>query len=458
MSFSPEKAAIRFGEGLSATVALPQDVSEVLAQLDGEDRAARLYPITTFTDRLPDLARIEGLRRASQRARRQGQGEEAQKIYKQAFKPFQRDLDLNFARMAGRSIETDQPFRERLTRFWADHFTVVGKSRLLRQMVPAYIEEAIRPHISGRFSDMLQAAILHPMMLYYLDQTASFGPNSVAALGKRGLNENLARELLELHTLGANGAYSQSDVTQLAELLTGLTASFEMGFEFLEKRAEPGAENVLGTSYGGDIPALADIKQVLNDLARHPDTATHIAHKLAIHFTSDTPSEPLISDLTARFLQTDGDLREVYSALLEHPGSWLSFGEKVKKPIDYVFSSLRALEVPARSLARMNRKTVRGVFTGPMASMGQTWMQPSGPDGWPEEAESWVGVQGLAARLQWAMSAPSAIFRALPDPQIFARAALGDLADPRVMFAATNSETRREAIGLVLASPAFQRR
>jgi uncharacterized protein (DUF1800 family) len=458
LSFTSEKAVIRFGEGLSPSIDLPRDPGDILAQLDGEDFGATLYPIATFSDLLPQMAEIERLRRLSRRARRNGEGEDKQKAYKNAFKPLQKDQDINFARLAGRAIKTDQPFRERLTRFWADHFTVVGKDRMLRMMVPAYMEEAIRPHISGRFADMLKAAILHPMMIVYLDQNASFGPNSYAAKKKRGLNENLARELLELHTLGAQGHYKQADVTQLAKLLTGLTASYDHGFVFQENRAEPGAETVLGRSYGGNQADLSDITKVLDDLATHPDTAAHIARKLAVHFVSDLPSKKLVQAMTDAYLVSSGDLKQVYSVLLEHPDTWDRFGEKIKRPVDYLYSAMRALEVPPKALARMNRKTMRGVFASPMASMGQTWMQPSGPDGWPEDAEAWIGVQGLAARLQWAMSGPSAIFRALPDPNDFAHAALGSLADPRVLFAAKNAETRREGIGLVLASPAFQRR
>ncbi len=458
MSFTPEKAAIRFGEGLSRKVSPPRDPAEVLRQLDGEDFGATLYPISKFTDLLPEMAEIEKLRRLSRRARRDGEGEGPQRAYKAAYKPFQKDQDLNFARLAGRSIRTNQPFRERLTRFWADHFTVVGKDRMLRMMVPAYMEEAIRPHISGRFADMLKAAVLHPMMIVYLDQNASFGPNSIAAKNKHGLNENLARELLELHTLGASGSYKQADVTQQAKLLTGLTASYEDGFVFRENRAEPGAEVVLDTSYGSGKADLADIINVLEDLAAHPDTAAHIARKLAVHFVSDEPTDSLVAAMTEAYLRSSGQLRDVYEVLLDHPDTWSQYGEKIKQPIDFLFSAMRALEVPPKALARMNRKTARGVFATPMSAMGQTWMQPTGPDGWPEDAEAWIGVQGLASRLQWAMSGPSAIFRALPDPREFATNALGELAGPRVLFAAQSAETRREGIGLVLASPEFQRR
>jgi uncharacterized protein (DUF1800 family) len=458
VSFSPTKGAIRFGEGLSPDVAPPTDQAAIIAQLDGGDIAASIYPIIKFSEHLPVIARIETLRRASRKGRKGADADELRKAFHTAFKPLQRDMDKNFARCAARSITSTQPFRERLTRFWADHFTVIGKEKLLRSMVPAYVEEAIRPNIVGSFSRLLRAAILHPMMLTYLDQSVSVGPNSRAAKGRRGLNENLARELLELHTLGVEGTYSQQDVRQLAELLTGLTANLKNGFMFRPKMAEPGAEQVLGGTYGGIIPDLQDIFSVLDDLSTHPETAAHLARKLAVHFVSDDPPERLVSELTRRYLDTDGDLRAVYEALVEHPDTWSLYGKKVKQPIDFIYSTMRALRVPPRTLGQQNRKTINATFGQPLAAMGQSWMAPPGPDGWPEAALDWLGVQGLAARLQWSMVGPSAIFRALPDPRDFAVSALGELADERVLFAAKSAENRREGIGLILASPAFQRR
>lgn len=458
MAFSPEIAAIRFGEGLSPVVSPPSSVGAVLAQLRGPDLAAQAYPVLTLTDIQPEMAQVRKLNRAARKGRKGPDADALRDSYKRAQRGYTRKLEALIAPVLGRSITSEQPFRERLTRFWADHFTVVGKNNITRNAVPTYVEEAIRPHITGRFADMLKAAVTSPMMLDYLDQNASVGPNSRAAKGRRGLNENLARELLELHTLGVGSAYTQADVRQLAELLTGLGTQIGQGYLFRPKVAEPGAESVLGRSYGGGAPSVDDILAFLDDVARHPDTARHIARKLAVHFTADTPDEGMIAAMADSFVQSDGDLMAVYEVMVTHPFAWSSFGQKVKQPIDFVTSALRVLEVPTASLERLNRSKARAFLLAPLMGMGQQWQRPAGPDGWAEEAEAWITPQGLAARIQWSMSAPSAFFRSLPDPRDFVIAALGDVADQKVTFVARAAETRREGVGLVLASPAFQRR
>lgn len=455
MGFSPEAAAIRFGEGLSPDVAAPASIEALLAQVQGD---AEVFAVPPFLEVLPRLAQVSQMRRAFRRAADEGTRESLRKAFREEQRILVRAHSGHAQRLFARAIVTETPFRDRLTRFWGDHFTVVGKNTLMRDVVPHYHAQAIRPHVAGRFSDMLRAVVTHPMMLFYLDQTASFGPGSVAARGRRGLNENLARELLELHTLGVGGGYGQADVRQLAELLTGLTAQLKGGFSFAPKRAEPGAETVLGLSYGGDDPALADIFAVLDDLAMHPETGAHLARKLAVHFCADAPDDGMVAAMTRAYLEHGGALMPVYAAMLEHPFAWESFGQKVKQPIDFVMSSLRALAVPAASVTRLNRTKMQSYINGPLAAMGQPAFAPLGPDGWPERAQDWVTPQGLAARLQWAMAAPSAFFRGLPDPRDFAQTALGGLADERVLFAAASAESRREGVGLILASPAFQRR
>ncbi len=458
MGFTPEIAAIRFGEGLSPLVTAPGSASDVLAQLQGADLAAEAYPIPSFADLLPQIAKVERLRRIWRKAAGKAEEAELRKNHREARAEMSRAQVQHTRHFYTRSITTEQPFRERLTRFWGDHFTVVGGSVAFRHAAPYYVEGAIRPWITGRFVDMLKAVVTHPMMLLYLDQIASFGPNSKGARGRRGLNENLARELLELHTLGVDGSYSQTDVRQLAELLTGLSSTLRDGFVFRENMAEPDAETVLGKSYGGGPANLDDIYAVLEDLAIHPDTATHLARKLAVHFTSDTPDEGMIADMAAAYLASGGALMPLYEVMLEHPFAWDSFGQKVKQPVDFVMSALRVFPVPVRTIAKMNRGQMHALMTAPMAAMGQNLYRPLGPDGWAEDAEHWVTPQGVAARLQFAMAMPSAIYRSLPDPREFVTRALGDLADERLLFAARAAETRREGVGLILASPGFQRR
>ena len=458
MAFTPDIAAIRFGEGLAPDIAPPSSIEDVLNQLRGPDLAAQEFPITPLADLHGDFSDVRTLQIAARQGRNGPDAEDLINAYKLSRRELNFRLQGAIAPVLSRSIATNQPFRERLTRFWTDHFTVVGRNNLTRNAVPAYAEEAIRPHITGRFSDMLKAVMTSPMMLDYLDQNSSVGPNSRGAKGRRGLNENLARELLELHTLGVGGAYTQGDVRQLAELLTGMTTEISRGFVFRPKIVEPGAETVLGKSYGGGSPAVNDIMAFLNDVALHPDTVRHISRKLAVHFTSDTPDEGMISDMAAAYAATGGELVAVYEVMLRHPYSWESFGQKVKQPIDFIVSAMRVLEVPTASLYQLNRYKLMAYAIGPMAAMGQQLHRPTGPDGWPEEAEAWVTPQGLAARIQWAMAAPSAFFRGLPDPRDFVGVALGSVADGKVIFAARAAETRREGVGLILASPAFQRR
>ena len=459
--FDAERAEIRFGCGLSPQIAPVESVAEMLARLRGPDEAAQAFPIPPFESIYPLAmkfieARSQFYHPQSESDRRHG---------KTRFTTRRREMRHDNIRWVGqlflRRARGRDGMRERLTAFWADHFTAVGRNSVTRMAQPIYVEEAIRPHVSGRFADMLKAVITHPVMLVYLDQNSSVGPNSPIALNgrkrKRGLNENLARELLELHTLGVGGPYTQKDVRQLAELLTGLRFSVKKGFAFQPGFAEPGPETVLGKSYGGEDPSLDDIHAVLEDLAVHPATATHVAGKLAVHFVSDAPDPGLISEMAARYTETGGDLHAVYEAMLNHPSAWDFSQRNVKQPVDFIGSALRALDLAPDDMPTETPVRLFKMLIAPMTLMGQEWAQAPGPDGWPEADAEWVTPQRLAARLQWALTAPAKIRRALPDPREFVETALGRQATEAVRFAAGAAEERAEGIGLVLASPAFQR-
>jgi len=357
---------------------------------------------------------------------------------------------------------TETAFRERLVAFWADHFTARGKGSVFRRATSPYIEEAIRPFITERFSVLLQSAVMHPLMLNYLDQFQSMGPNSVRALKRgpnksAGLNENLAREVLELHTLGVDGPYTQSDVRELAELFTGLSFQAKSGFKFRKDFVEPGTETILGRTYR-DTGNPGAIRAVLDNLARHPATGRHIARKLAVHFVGDNPHASLIAQIESSYLDTEGDLMALYAALLDHPAAWAPELSNFKPPIDFVSSALRALAVEPGKLRGRSEKEIYRALMRPLLQMGQQWESPSGPDGWPEEDENWITPQGLAARVSWAMALPEYLLDQLPDPRNFVETALGHYADDTVQFAAVAAETKSEAIGLVLMSPVFQRR
>ncbi len=434
----------------------------MLSGLVGPDTAQAEFPIETFvTFRSRMLAAQE-----ARKVRRQNRGtelaEEARKERNKLNGAARIAMFTWLGQAMQRRVHTTTAFRERIVAFWADHFTAMGKAGVARRATGPYVEDAIRPFIAGRFEDLLQSAVMHPLMIGYLDQQASMGPNSVRALKRgpkkrSGLNENLAREVMELHTLGVDGPYTQEDVTQLAELFTGLSFDARNGFKFRKDYAEPGAETVMGVSYG-NAPNVNAIRAVLRDLAAHPSTARHLAWKLAVHFVSDTPDPALIDALESAYVGHDGALLPVYEVLLTHFAAWSPTLTNMKLPIDFVSSALRALALPRDALRDLDERAMRKVLAVPLVRMGQQWERPIGPDGWAEEDPEWITPQGMAARVDWAMRQPFQLITPLPDPRVFADAALGRFANDAVRFVAASAESRPEAIGLVLMSPAFQRR
>lgn len=458
MRFDPELAEIRFGTGLGAAALPVQDAGALLARLEQRDGAAKSYQISSFDSQIPDILKARKLARQD----RQGSATAKEKL-----RALRREMRARQAAWFGATLAryaaNPDGMRERLTRFWADHFTVIGKQAVTRPLAATFSEDAIRPHLTGHFGDMLRAAVTHPMMLAYLDQFQSVGEGSpVAQRRGKGLNENLAREVLELHTLGVGADYSQNDVREFANLLAGFTHDRRARVTYFPRRGSPGAEVILGKSYGGEMPRLEDVHAALDDLATHPATARHIARKLAVHFVSDNPGAGLVQHMEAAFLASGGNLMASYAAMLEHPDAWAISLQKVKQPFDFVASSLRALGTTGKQISALKPRDLQQGIARPMQAMGQAWEQPSGPDGWPEGAAHWITPQGLAARIQWALTIPLALQEelqgALPDPRDFTRTALGGLADEQVLFAAKAAETRWEGVGLVLSAPQFQRR
>jgi uncharacterized protein (DUF1800 family) len=442
MTSAAERLAIRFGYGLPAG----PDAGAILAQLSGPDQAAANWPGPAADDVWATLVAYQAARKAKDDDTSRALLGEADALALQGVKA-----------LLARAIGSPNPFRERLVAFWGDHFTVTTRKRQERGVVGVFIDGAIRPHVNGRFAAMLIAVVTHPAMLAYLDQDASFGPNSRRSNGgKRGLNENLARELLELHTLGVSAGYTQADVRELAELLTGLVGQRENGFTFEANRAEPGAETVLGVTYGD--AGLDPILQALTDLAHRPETAAHLARKLAVHFVADDPDPALVAAIAARWTATKGDLLAVSDVLLNHPAAMRDASVKARQPFDFLVAGLRALGVSADDVMAFDQRQVKRLLLGPMAAMGQPLQAPQGPDGWPEVASHWITPQGLAARIDWAMSAPMRLVEPLPDPRALLRTALADQAGERLAWAVSAAESARDGVGLVLASPEFNRR
>lgn len=444
--------AQRFGYGTKKGVLPRGGAADLLAGPDtiyakypGEGSAAALERKLSQMEELRSLRDIATADRADRR----------KAILRTTGQRINTNLRLELARL----VDADDSFRERLVQFWADHFTTANRSTIERPRRSAYVDDVIRPHVTGRFGSMLKAAILHPLMIEYLDQVSSIGPNSAFGLRRqRGVNENLARELLELHTIGVKGRYSQDDVRQAALLLTGLTTTREGQLTFLVARAEPGAETVLGRTYGGNSEKLAHIEKFLDDLAVHHMTARHMAEKLATHFVSDDPPEELVAALALIWEQTKGDLRAVSTALAQHPAAYDPTFVKARQPFEFVVASLRALGITGEKIMEWKDPLLRQTVLLPLRAMGQEWQVPQGPDGWEEGFDDWITPQGLATRIGWAMRIPSRLVKPLPDAREFVDHALAGVADDHLRAMVARAETNAEGIGIVLASPQFNRR
>jgi len=347
-------------------------------------------------------------------------------------------------------ITTEQPFRERLVWFWGNHFTCSGAKAVAIGMAGGHERESIRPHVTGKFKDMLFAAVSHPGMLFYLDNYRSMGSNSVSGgYQNRGLNENLAREVMELHTLGVGAGYSQNDVREFAKMLTGWTFAYRDQenpgeFWFRMGSHEPGPKTVLGKTYeeAGVEEALA----ILELLAAHPATARHVAFKMARHFIADDPPPAVVDRLAQVFLDTDGDLKEVTRALVQSPEAWDPTLSKLKNPQEYVVAVRRALG-HAGDLDDLMQS---------LSSFGHSPFMASSPAGWPDVEEAWINPDTALRRARFSRHAVSQVSGSL-EPLALAEATLGDRATPE-MLAMIGSTDARQGRALLLASPVYQRR
>lgn len=376
---------------------------------------------------------------------------------------------------------SEQPFNERLAWFWANHFTVSMAKASARGIVGAFEREAIRPHIGGSFEALLKAAVKHAGMLRYLDNDQSAGPQSplVRRLARRrraegapgprltGLNENLAREVLELHTLGAPGlerggaayggwgGYTQADVTEFARVLTGWRVPLRELLAEGDGREptrfdaawhDPGTKTVLGRRYREGPEALGE---VLGDLARHPSTARFVAWKLARHFVADDPPAALVVPLAEAFLRSGGDLPTVYRALIDAPLAWSAAPRKLKTPEEFVVSTARLLSLGERAFARQP--------DGGCATLGQRVQAAPSPAGWPDRAEEWLGPDALWKRVEWATRVAALVGRQV-DARAIARASLGPRLGEETARQLDRAADGAQALALLLMAPEFQRR
>ena len=349
------------------------------------------------------------------------------------------------------ALNAEIGFAERLVWFWSNHFCVSADKGQVRPLCGAFEREAIRPFIAGKFADMLLAVETHPAMLLYLDNARSLGPNSVAGLRQgKGLNENLAREILELHTLGVRTGYSQDDVTSFAKVITGWSMTPlkqpENGgdFVFNPRMHEPGPQHVIDRDY--DDRGVEQGRAVLARLTVHPATAKHIASKLARHFVSDAPPQPLIDRLAKRFLDSGGDLKAVSRELVVAPEAWDAPRTKMRRPGEWLTGALRSTGIAPSDV----RPLVQA-----QNLLGEPLWRPPAPNGFSDDSTAWM--DGLAQRLdisnQFARRTGDLI-----DPQAVAEASFGPLLSKDTQETLARAESRQQGVALLLMSPEMQRR
>jgi len=433
MDSYPVIAAIRFGLGRRPGDAVPSDP---IAWLDSQ--LAPDVPPPALPEGLPvSMADILAAQRADRESQQAGQG-------RPNVARIRRD---EAAAVLAYGIGTPYGFHERLVAFWTNHFTVS------QQKSPYYlghmVRTAIRPHVAGRFADMLVAVARHPAMLLYLDNSASIGPNSRAGRRmSRGLNENLAREILELHTVSPAAGYSQADVTEFAKVLTGWSFGPRSNdpdcFIFRPGAHEPGPKTVMGQSFPdgveGGMLALAWLGQ-------HPATYRHLATKLVRHFVADDPPPAAVARIQAVLQDTQGDLGAASRTLVRLPEAWAPPLTKLRSPNDYLLAVLRAVDAPPEAAERA---------VGTLRYLGQPLWSPPAPNGWPDIGSGWAAPEGMVRRIEWANGISAR--GSGRDAADLAEAVLGPLCRRETLQAAARAGSAREALTLVLTSPEFHRR
>ena len=433
---------IRFGYGPRAARPLGDggvDADRVLAQLTADDPSGRAWDRPTLASRYILIDQYE-----AEKATAAG----VQPATVQTLKALQvADIDT----FVGRPAFAAAGFVERLVNLWANRITISNASGGIARYVQSFRDEAIRPHIAGRYGDMLKATLWHPGMQFYLTQASSFGPDSIAGKRKgRGLNENLAREFLELHAMRVG--YSQDDVTALAMLLAGMVSD-EKGERVDPRRVQPGQKRILGQTFTDDDPR-AQINRLVDYVAARPETAQNVAFTLARHFVADDPPADLVSSLAATYTAADGDLPSLYRVLLRHPTANAPVRQKLRSPQDFAAATIRLLGI---SDADPNFDKLLRKIPIALAAMGQPVFRALRPDGWPEVSEGWMTPPMIAARIDWAVDLARRAGNAV-DPQAMVTTALGDTASPLLMRAVGGAEQRWEGLAVLLGSPEFSRR
>lgn len=437
----------RFGLGARPDEPLPADPQQwLLAQLDPYDGLPPVWKP------LPRTTALLEAWNTMQRAVRQAPEGLRSGIREAYLREGSREYRAAVGARTTNALQTATPFVERLVHFWANHFAVSVDKPLIVGLAGGFEADAIRPHVLGRFEDLLLAAVRHPAMLLYLDQARSAGAGSAVGARGRGLNENLAREILELHTLGVRSGYTQEDVKEFARALTGWTlpgdaaAAAGATFRFVPAMHEPGPRTVLGKTYAPEGEAQA--RAVIRDLVAAPATALHIAGKLARHFVSDDPPQALVRQLAATFARTGGDLAQVYRELIASPLAWQPGPAKFKSPWDWSISSLRALGRQSLSAAQASNL---------MTQLGQPVWRPGSPAGYSDTAATWAAPDALMRRVEVAQRLAQEAGDAADARSLAPRVLPGSLGEATA-GAIARAESGGTALALLLVSPEFLRR
>jgi len=339
--------------------------------------------------------------------------------------------------------EIDQPLLARMTEFWFNHFNIYQQKGTVRPFAGHYALHVARAHALGKFEDLLMASAKHPAMLYYLDQWLSVSPQTNRS-GQviRGLNENYARELMELHTLGVQGGYGQNDVKELAKILTGWTVSAksEDGFQFVPRLHEAGPKTLLGQTIPSSPRFIGEGEgvQAIQLLARHPATAKRISQRLAEYFVADQPPPELVQHLTKVFINTDGDIYQVMAALIRSDAFWQSEQRLYRTPYDYACGALSLMQAG-------NDRAKWLQVVGYTFSAGQPVQNWQTPDGYPFDAATWLSPEALTRRIDFAFG----IARNSREP-IEVYSYLSDSS-----LKAVNKQAPAQRMGFVLGSPEF---
>lgn len=460
---SPAAIALnRFGLGARADEAPPADPkASLLAQFDRYD--ARPAAWAGEPDAVALATRFADVRNAMPTGDAAAKRATAQAIRRAGYDAYRSAV----AARLNSALDTSAPFVERLVHFWANHFAVSVDKGQVAAYAGAFERDAIRPHVLGRFDDMLVAVEQHPAMQLFLDQARSVGPDSPAALraearnpaARRGLNENLAREIMELHTLGVRTGYTQADVTEFARALTGWSIAAGRGpqpgdaapgaFVFRPALHEPGTRTVMGRTY--DQPGEAQARAILGDLARSPATGRHIAFQLARHFVADDPPPALIDRLARAFEASGGDLPAVYRALVDAPDAWSPVNRKFKTPWEWAVSSLRGL-------GWRNTGELGDLKAAPLlAQLGQPVWRPGSPAGYDDVAASWAASDTLVRRVEIAQRLAARRGDRL-DPRTLGNTLLAGSLSAPTATALSRAESVTTSLALLLVSPDFQRR